>query len=196
MLSRKISFRLCKSILHAPLRSRLLATQSILVEEMVETRRSSLQPEPELPTLEQAVANLRQSSDSAFRPVSSKHAAVLVPLFESEGDIHVILTQRSSKMRKHAGEVCFPGGKREPDDADDVATALREAQEELGIDPGCVEIVVTMPPVLSKHLLSVTPVVATVPQGMRFTPSPAEVRKAFLIKKLYFIAAYFTLFRT
>lgn len=78
-------------------------------------------------------------------------------------------------MRKHAGEVCFPGGKREPGDQDDVATALREAQEELGIDPGCVDVVVTMPPVLSKHLLSVTPVVATVPQGMRFIPSPAEV---------------------
>lgn len=157
---------------------------------MVETRRT-----PRTATdisLTEAIANLRRhhSNTPAPTPVSSKHAAVLIPLFESkDGEIHVILTQRSSKLRKHAGEVCFPGGKREDADADDVATALREAQEELGIDPGCVNVIVSMPPVLSKHLLSVTPVIATVPADLRFEPSPLEVEQVFSAPLAMFLEA-------
>ena len=91
--------------------------------------------------------------------VSHKLAAVLVPLFADEGgDIHVVLTQRSSRLTTHSGEVCFPGGKRDPGDTDDAATALREAEEELGIPPSAVAVVGCLPPFLSKHLLSVTPV--------------------------------------
>jgi coenzyme A diphosphatase NUDT7 len=179
----------CRAFPYRPLRT--FTTQaSILVEEMVEPRRT-----PRTGTevsLTQAIANLRchhSTTPKNFSPVSSKHAAVLIPLFESDGEIHVILTQRSSKLRKHAGEVCFPGGKREEGDANDVATALREAQEELGIDPGCVDVVVSMPPVLSKHLLSVTPVIATVPADLRFVPSPLEVEHVFSAPLKMFLEA-------
>lgn len=113
------------------------------------------------------------------RPVSHKHAAVLVPLFELNGEIRVVLTQRNAKMKTHAGEVCLPGGKREPGDADDVATALREAHEELGIRPDCVTVVTTMQPMLSKHLLSVRPVVGVVPSNLTFCPNPSEVSDVF-----------------
>jgi len=74
-------------------------------------------------------------------------------------------------MSTHPGEVCLPGGKREPEDTDDVATALREAHEELGIDRSAVKVIGTLPPVLSKHLLSVTPVLATVPADLEMTPN-------------------------
>lgn len=158
-------------------------TKPIVVGDMVETRRSTAAAAAAAAstTLQEAISNLARASNTCALPVSSKHAAVLVALFESptDGELHVILTQRSSKMRKHAGEVCLPGGKREAGDTDDVATALREAHEELGIDPGAVTVLATMPPLLSKHLLSVTPVVATVPPGLSFTPSPTEVAHVF-----------------
>jgi 8-oxo-dGTP pyrophosphatase MutT (NUDIX family) len=188
MLLRKLGFS-CRALSYRSLR--LLTTQaSILVEEMVETRRTPRMP-TDVVSLNQAIANLRRhhSNTTASTPVSSKHAAVLIPLFESEGEIHVILTQRSSKLRKHAGEVCFPGGKQEDGDANDVATALREAHEELGIDPGCVNVIVSMPPVLSKHLLSVTPVIATVPSDLRFIPSPSEVDHVFSAPLSMFLEA-------
>lgn len=67
-------------------------------------------------------------------------AAVLVALFEEEGETHVVLTRRAQHLRAHRGEVCFPGGRRDGDEAL-VDTALREAQEEIGLDPSSVEIV-------------------------------------------------------
>ena len=71
-----------------------------------------------------------------------RESAVLVPLFEEAGEARVILTKRPETMPSHQGEIAFPGGKREPAlDADLRATALREAKEEIGLDPAAVEIV-------------------------------------------------------
>jgi coenzyme A diphosphatase NUDT7 len=133
--------------------------------------------------------NLKAEGNRAtlHRPVSHKHAAVLVPLFELNGEIRVVLTQRNAKMKTHAGEVCLPGGKREPGDADDVATALREAHEELGIRPDSVSVVTTMQPMLSKHLLSVRPVVGVVPSNLTFCPNPSEVADVFTAPLRMFI---------
>lgn len=98
---------------------------------------------------------------------------------DPSGDIFVVLTQRSSRLPTHSGEVCLPGGKRDPGDADDVATALREAHEELGIDPSAVSVVGRLPPFLSKHLLSVTPVVGTIPPDLSLRPNRGEVASVF-----------------
>ncbi|MEW5297679.1 MAG: hypothetical protein WDW36_000870 [Sanguina aurantia] len=110
-------------------------------------------------------------------------AAVLVPLFEDDqGVVRVVLTQRCSNMRSHGGEVCLPGGKRDPaDGGDDVVTALREAQEELGLDPATATVLLSLPPLLSKHYLSVTPVIATIPASFVPTPSPHEVAAVFTV---------------
>lgn len=67
-------------------------------------------------------------------------SAVLAPLYDLDGEAHVVLTRRSRRMRSHAGEVSFPGGRSEEGDPDLVATALREAQEEIGLDPATVEV--------------------------------------------------------
>jgi 8-oxo-dGTP pyrophosphatase MutT (NUDIX family) len=71
-----------------------------------------------------------------FRP-----AAVLVPLCAREGSMHVLLTERTHSVRDHPGQVAFPGGMVEPDDRDLVATALREANEEIGIQASQVEVI-------------------------------------------------------
>lgn len=119
--------------------------------------------------------------------VSDKHAAVLCLLFERpDGELCVWLTQRSSKMRSHAGEVCLPGGKRDPADFEspptrdvDVSTSLREAQEEIGLDPSSVEVIAKTSPRLSKHRLSVTCVMAITTRAFDPVPNPDEVESAF-----------------
>ncbi|KAL4860143.1 hypothetical protein ACK3TF_000346 [Chlorella vulgaris] len=165
---------------------------SVSGASMVTTRAASA-PLAEEFRLERIVSNL-QASCSALPealPVSGKHAAVLVPLFEdpATGEVHVVLNQRSSKLKSHSGEVCLPGGKRDPADSDDIATALREAQEELGLDPACVCVVACLPPFLSKHLLSVTPVVGVIPAHLRFTPNPTEVEAVFTAPLKRFLEA-------
>lgn len=67
-------------------------------------------------------------------------SAVLVPVYLADGEPHVVLTRRRADLRRHAGEISFPGGRREPADATLVATALREAQEEIGLDRNAVSI--------------------------------------------------------
>ncbi|XP_010924428.1 nudix hydrolase 15, mitochondrial-like [Elaeis guineensis] len=103
-----------------------------------------------------------------FRP---KRAAVLVCLFEGElGDLRVILTKRSSKLSTHSGEVSLPGGKADEGDADDQETALREAKEEIGLDPSLITVVTVLEPFLSRHLLRVVPVVGILSDNQAFKP--------------------------
>ncbi|GBG85986.1 hypothetical protein CBR_g40798 [Chara braunii] len=92
-----------------------------------------------------------------------KNAAVLVPLFRRNGELRVLLTKRASAMTSHSGEVALPGGKRDEGDSDDAATALREAFEEIGLPPAKVRVVARLEPFLSKHLLTVSPVVGLLP---------------------------------
>jgi 8-oxo-dGTP pyrophosphatase MutT (NUDIX family) len=73
-------------------------------------------------------------------------AAVLVALFERDGELHAVFTRRRSDLRLHAGQISFPGGRREPGDADLIATALREAHEEIGLDPASVTLLGALAP--------------------------------------------------
>ncbi|DBB13087.1 TPA: hypothetical protein ACH3X3_005816 [Trebouxia sp. C0006] len=115
-----------------------------------------------------------------FPLVAPKAAAVLVPLFEdNDGVVRVLLTQRSANLSSHKGEVCLPGGKRDPEDADDVQCALREAQEELGLEPSSVQVIAQLPPFISKHKLSVTPVIGKIKTMKALTPNPSEVNAVF-----------------
>ena len=73
-------------------------------------------------------------------------AAVLAPLFEREDELHAVFTKRRSHLRLHAGQISFPGGRREDGDADLIQTALREAREEIGLDPGGVTLLGALRP--------------------------------------------------
>lgn len=93
---------------------------------------------------------------------SPAHASVLVPLIEHAGNLHVLLTRRTDHLRDHAGQVSFPGGRAEPEDANAADTALREAQEEVGLPRAQVEVIGHMPTYTTVTNFVVTPVVALV----------------------------------
>ena len=106
-------------------------------------------------------------------------AAVLVPLVQRPGGLQVLLTERTAHLRDHAGQISFPGGRSEPEDADAVATALREAQEEVGLQPHWVEVIGQLPAYTTVTQYVVTPVVALVHSEARWALDTFEVAEAF-----------------
>ncbi|KAL0347503.1 UNVERIFIED_CONTAM: Nudix hydrolase 15, mitochondrial [Sesamum calycinum] len=101
----------------------------------------------------------------------NKRAAVLICIFGGQdGELRVILTRRSMKLSSHPGDVALPGGKMDEGDADDCATALREATEEIGLDPGLVRVVANLDPFISSNLLTVVPVVGVLTRVEDFKP--------------------------
>lgn len=119
-------------------------------------------------------------------PVLPK-ASVLIPLFERGGELHTLFTIRSKTLRSGAGEVCFPGGKRDCSDRDDVDTALREAQEEIGLPRDQVQVVCTLFPIISKEGLLVTGVVGFIDETFCPILNPAEVSGVFNVPLSFFI---------
>jgi len=108
-------------------------------------------------------------------------AAVLVPLLEQNGQLHVVLTQRSAQLRHHAGQISFPGGRQEPADRDLFATALREAHEEIGLAPTDVTLVGQLQdyPVISNFLIR--PYVVLISPQQAFVRETREVAEIFTV---------------
>ena len=105
-------------------------------------------------------------------------AAVLVPIVLSAAPA-LLLTKRTSHLKKHAGQVSFPGGRIDPEDPHPEAAALREAEEEIGLDPADVEIVGRMHDHVTGTGYRITPVVGLLPPGLSHRPSPHEVEEVF-----------------
>jgi len=101
---------------------------------------------------------------------------VLVPLFAAGGELHVVLTRRREDLRRHAGEISFPGGRQDPEDADLCATALREAEEEIGLAPDGVDLVGALQPTPTIATgYAVYPFVGLIEPGQSWRPAEAEV---------------------
>jgi 8-oxo-dGTP pyrophosphatase MutT (NUDIX family) len=103
-------------------------------------------------------------------------AAVLVALYLEDGELHGVFTRRREDLRRHAGEISFPGGRYDEGEPDLVATALREAHEEIGLPPDAVEIVGALQPTPTIATgYAVYPFVGLIESGRRWTPSDREV---------------------
>ncbi|MEW6705119.1 MAG: CoA pyrophosphatase [Pseudomonadota bacterium] len=113
-----------------------------------------------------------------FTERAPAHASVLVPLVLRE-ELTVLLTQRTDHLTDHPGQISFPGGRAEPEDADAVATALREAQEEIGLDPAHVDVLGALPTYTTGTGFIVTPVIGLVQADLPLQPDPFEVAEVF-----------------
>lgn len=113
-------------------------------------------------------------------------AAVLIAV-TAEPEPEIILTVRASHMRSHPGEVAFPGGRRDAADRSLLETALRESREEIGLEPGCVEILAAGRQRTSRFGVRVYPFVGLVPPDVRLAPNAEELDEVFRVPLAYFL---------
>lgn len=145
--------------------------------------RSVLMPVPSPPEFEPLwPAKLPREvtpSLNSWLPQKRQPAAVLVPVIEREAGLNILLTQRAANLREHAGQVSFPGGRMEKHDASPWHAALRESQEEIGLDPRTIEFGGYLPDHLVGTGFRVTPVVGFVQAPVRLALAYEEVEEVF-----------------
>ncbi len=136
---------------------------------------------------------LLSAEAAAALPVRGrKKAGVLVPLFAGDdGALRVVMTRRGDNLRRHAGELSFPGGRVDDDDADLTSTALREAHEEIGLSPLAVELLGALSPtptVATRY--AVHPFVGLIEPGQQWVRSPREVASVHEFDAAQLLAGY------
>jgi len=112
---------------------------------------------------------------------SYRSAAVLIPITRlcPNNESHIVLTVRSENLRSHAGQISLPGGTTEPEDSDEIHTALRESNEEIGLIPQRVEVLGKLGELALPSGFRVTPVVGLIDNNLSYTANPAEVADIF-----------------
>ncbi len=145
-----------------------------------------IEPRSDVPNIREYLDRLRRNLkavETVRRPApgtEKKFAAVLLPLFERDGDLHVLYTRRSDRLASHRGQVAFPGGRFERRDQNLLAAALREAHEEVGLDPQRVEVLGTFPGRTTRSTnIPVTPFVGMIHGPLDLRPDPKEVAEIF-----------------
>lgn len=125
--------------------------------------------------------NTNTGTMTADKAKSLKPAAVLIALVPRgpNADLHIVLTRRTAQLRTHAGEIALPGGRRDANDADDIACAVREAEEETALPAAALHVLGTLPLHISGSGYSVRPVVALLATHVLLRPNPAEVQEIF-----------------
>ncbi|HEX4902101.1 MAG TPA: CoA pyrophosphatase [Acidimicrobiales bacterium] len=145
---------------------------------------ASLPEDARRPSLDDVRGALSAAPAPRLSPVetlTSRRSAVLAPLFEDDGEVHIVLTRRAWHMRSHTGEVSFPGGKQEPGESL-WETALRESHEEVALDPTSVERVGELDHLATiSSRASIVPFVGVLPERPRLHPNPDEVDAVLLV---------------
>lgn len=114
-----------------------------------------------------------------------QQAAVLMPI-TCCSQPELVLTLRAEGLSTHGGEVAFPGGRRDPEDPDLLHTALRESQEEVGLQPELVQVAGPLSQLVSRHGIEVTPYVGLVPQGFKYQANEGEIASIFSVPLEFF----------
>ena len=120
-------------------------------------------------------------------PEAWRPASVLVPLVRREPGITVLLTQRTEDMPSHAGQIAFPGGRRQAEDVDATATALRETEEEVGLTRDFIEVIGPMDQYRTGTGYEITPIVGIVTPGFTMRADPREVADVFEVPLDHFL---------
>ena len=137
--------------------------------------------------INQRLARLRRGLEPVDRLArhrigTGRGAAVLMPIFEMEGDLHVVYIRRSDHVESHRGQVAFPGGRVDPGDETLLHTALREAQEEVGIDPASVDVLGGIEGTVARTSeIHVTPFIGIIPAADGLRADPKEVAAIFFV---------------
>ena len=113
--------------------------------------------------------------------LSYKLAAVLMPIQERGDGDHLVLTKRAEDLNHHRGQVAFPGGRVDPDDADELGAALRESHEEIGLDADDVRVLGRLDQVTAAYDFVVTPFVGIIPPDYEFRLNPVETAAVFSV---------------
>ncbi|MFM9023575.1 MAG: NUDIX hydrolase [Solirubrobacterales bacterium] len=137
---------------------------------------SSGQPSPAELASRLAPALLAPAEARQLPVHGSKEAAVLVAIYEQAGELGTVLTRRRSDLRRHAGEISFPGGRRDPGEPELAETALREAHEEIGLLPATVHVAGALPPTPTIATgYAIHPFVGAISTPQDWAPSEREV---------------------
>lgn len=123
----------------------------------------------------------------ASMPQVWRPASVLVPLVRREPELTVLLTQRTEDMPSHAGQIAFPGGRRQAEDVDATATALRETEEEVGLTRDFIEVIGPVDQYRTGTGYEITPIVGMVAPGFTPRADPREVADVFEVPLAHFL---------
>lgn len=148
-------------------------------EPSIEAIRRLFQHRRHLPSRLIGVRSDLDGNPGATAPAELRDAAVLVPLIDRPGGLTLLLTQRTAHLAAHAGQISFPGGGVEEADEGPDATALRETEEEVGLNRGHIDILGHLDTYVTRTGFRVVPVVALIHPPFTLTPDPYEVKEVF-----------------
>lgn len=137
--------------------------------------------------LEKIITKLTSHTPKILGSDKFSKYAVMVPLIEKEDGIHVLLEVRSLELRRQPGEICFPGGRIDPQDIDEKGAAIRETVEELGINKDQISKVYPLDYMISPFGMIIYPYVGYINNPKTILPNPTEVREIFTVPLSFFI---------
>jgi peroxisomal coenzyme A diphosphatase NUDT7 len=143
--------------------------------------------EVKIMNFEYVESKLKDHTPSILGSDKFSRYAVMVPLIQKEDGIHVLFEVRSLQLRRQPGEICFPGGRIDPQDIDEKSAAIRETIEELGISRESLSEVYPLDFMISPFGMMIYPFAAIIKEPEKIQPNPAEVGEIFTVPLTYFI---------